>query len=136
MANFRSNGTLFSPIVKWNSFLLLGGDAEITSQDVFKLCFKLTTDSTIQWFQRRILHRILPVRNYFKEIKVIDSCTFCGNDTKTIEHIFATCTFTLALWIQFGIHIYNATSERFRFKVVNIIFGECPLQEANKLIIF
>ena len=65
-----------------------------------------------------------------------DSRTFCGNDTETIQHIFATCTFTLTLWNQFSIHIYNATSERFRFNVFNIIFGECPLQEANKVIFF
>ena len=42
----------------------------------------------------------------------------------------------MALWNQFSIHIYNATSERFRFNVFNIIYGECPLQEANKVIIF
>ena len=89
------------------TFLLLRGDEEITSQDVFKLCFKLTTDSTIQWFQYRILHRILPFKNYLKKMKITDndSCTFCGNDTETIEHIFATCTFTLALWNQFSLFI-------------------------------
>ena len=58
------------------------------------------------------------------------------DDTETIEHIFATYTFTLALWNLFSIHIYNATSERFRFNVFNIIFWECPLQEANKVINF
>ena len=61
---------------------------------------------------------------------------FVGVILKLIEHIFATCTFTLALWNQFSIHIYNATSERFRFNLSNIIFGECPLQEANKVINF
>ena len=118
--------------------LLLRGDAEITFQDVFKLCIKLTTDSTIQWFQYKIFRRLLQVKNNLEKIKVTDndSCTFCGNDTETIEHIFATYTFTLALWNLFSIHIYNATSERFRFDVVNIIFRECPLQKANKVIIF
>ena len=89
--NINTNNITPTSIVKWNSFLLLKGDAEITSQDVFKLCFKLTTDSTIQWFQRRILHRILPVRNYFKKIKVIDSFTFCGNDTKTTLYLTYFC---------------------------------------------
>ena len=72
--------------------LLLRGDAEITSQDVFKLCIKLTTDSTIQWFQYRIFRRLLQVKNNLEKIKVTDndSCTFCGNDTETIEHNFAT----------------------------------------------
>ena len=81
---------------------------------------QLKIDSTIQWFQ----YRIFQLKITFKKVTDNDSCTFCGNDTETIEHIFATCTLTLALWNQFNIHIYNATSKRFRFSVFNIIFGE------------
>ena len=61
--NINTNNITPTSIVKWNSFLLLKGNEEITSQNVFKLCFRLTTDSTIQWF----LHRILPVKNYLKK---------------------------------------------------------------------
>ena len=64
--NINTNNITPTSIVKWNAFLLLRGDEEITSQDVFKLCIKLTTDSTVQWFQYRILHRILPIKNYLK----------------------------------------------------------------------
>ena len=49
-----------------------------------------------RWFQYRFLHRILPVENYLKK----NTCTFCGNDTETIEQNFTTSTFTLVLWNQ------------------------------------
>ena len=70
-----------------------------------QLCFKLTTVFPIQWFQYRVLRRILSDKNYLKKkLTYKDTFTFCGNDTETIEHIFATCTFTLSLCNQFSIH--------------------------------
>lgn len=46
---------------------------------MFKLCFNFTTDSAAQWFQYiRILHKIIPVKNYFEGFKTADNdnCTF------------------------------------------------------------
>jgi hypothetical protein len=63
-------------------------------KDVFKVCFKTTTDSTAQWLQH-IIHRILPVKYYLKKISLInsDSCTLCKQAVETIQHIFINCEF-------------------------------------------
>ena len=35
--------------------------------EVFKICFKITDDTFVQWVQFRILHRFLPVSYYLKK---------------------------------------------------------------------
>ena len=56
------------------------------------LPFFITKDSYIhvQWFQNRIIHRILGINNFLYKIKYIVSsdCTFCTNEHETIEHLF------------------------------------------------
>ena len=54
-------------IEKWNIELTQYG-VDISKEDVFKVCFKTTTDSSVQWLQFRILHRILPVGYYLKKL--------------------------------------------------------------------
>ena len=48
-------------------------------KQIFFLPFLITKDSYIQWFQYRIIHRILGVNKFLYKIKYIDSsdCTFC-----------------------------------------------------------
>ena len=54
-------------IEKWNIELTQYG-VDISKEDVFKVCFKTTTDSSVQWLQFRILHRIFPVGYYLKKL--------------------------------------------------------------------
>ena len=52
--------------------------------------FKITKDSTIQWFQTRINHKILATNTFLCKIKVTNDsrCTFCSLVDETIEHLF------------------------------------------------
>lgn len=110
--NINTKDKTPASVVRWNSEISLNGYLEKNTKDVFKICFNVTKDSAAQWFKYRILHRILPVKNYPKNIKATDNddCTFCGNSAETIEHIFVSCSHSLAMWNQFSIHIYNTTS--------------------------
>ena len=114
------------------------GLGDISMQNVFKICFKTTSDSSVQWLQYRILHRILPVGYYLKKINVMtnDSCRFCTSNTETIAHIFTSCSKTQTLWSELSLHIYRKMSERIGFNVSNIMFGEIPLSFNNKAINF
>ena len=76
--------------------------------------FKITKDSTVQWFQSRINHKILATNTLSYKMKLIGDpkCTFCNKRDETIEHLlwewecvkrFLNETI---LWpIQQGIHI-------------------------------
>lgn len=74
-------------ISRWNNELPHGQNLCI--QDCFKICFMTTNDTSVQWLQYRVLHRILPVNYYLKKIKIIanDCCTFCKEEIETYIYI-------------------------------------------------
>ena len=45
------------------------------------------------YVQYMILHRILPVKYYLKRINITssESCTFCNENSETIQHGFFKC---------------------------------------------
>merc|ERR1712240_739251 len=49
---------------------------------IFKKCMHNTIDPQLEWFQARLLHRILPTQKYLNLCKLADSatCVFCNND--------------------------------------------------------
>ena len=61
--------------------------------------FNLTKDSSLQWLQIRILHRIIPVNKYLFTLKLKNSqeCTFCKSESETIQHLFYNCVVTKRL---------------------------------------
>ena len=134
----NENHTEPNSISKWNSELSPHRIHELKSKDVFKVCFKTTTDSTAQWLQYRIIHRILPVNHYLKKINLIssDSCAFCKQAVETIQHVFIDCEKVLSLWSNFSLHIYIKTKERIGFNLQNVLFGVFPLTKKNKVINF
>ena len=123
---------------KWEAELSPYGVDDISVQEVFKICFKTTNDSSVQWLQCRILHRIFPVRYYLKKINVTtdDNCRFCTNNVESLLHVFTSCDKTRILWSELSLHIYRKTSERVGFNVANIILGEIPLSVDNKAMNF
>ena len=56
-----------SSICRWKLTTVQMGYQELPLHDVFKICFKVTTDSNVQWLQYRILHRLLLVKSYLKK---------------------------------------------------------------------
>lgn len=98
---------------------------KISPKKVLNLCFNLTKDSAVQWYQYRILHRIIPVKIYLKKIKAAnndDDCTFCGISSETIEHIFISYSHSLAMWNHFNIHLFNTSAERIGFIISKCYF--------------
>lgn len=134
----NKNNIVPTSIYKWNEELSPHGLDNTCIEDVLKICFKITMNSSLQWLQYRILHRILPVCYYLIKIKIKndDCCRFCGNEIETILHMFVMCEKILPLYRNFSMHIYTTTSNRVGFNVTNIILGETPLNVNNKVINF
>ena len=64
-------------------------------------CFYFTpwrsmSDSKIQYFQYKFLHRILPTNRLLSLMGKTDDiyCTFCKTEVETIDHLFWECRFT------------------------------------------
>ena len=55
---------------------------------IFSDSFKITKDSTVQWFQSRINHKTLATNTELYKIKLIGDpkCTFSNKTVETIEH--------------------------------------------------
>ena len=109
---------------RWRNELINLEDVKLG--DTFKICFKGTMDSSLQWLQFRTVHRILPVSYYLKKIKVKtnDECFFCEVDKETILHIFAECEIITDLWSNLACHILSKTNISVEFDEVSIIFGK------------
>ena len=60
---------------------------------IFSDPFKITKDSTVQWFQSRINHKILATNTLLYKMKLIHDpkCTFCYKRDETIEHLLWEC---------------------------------------------
>ena len=98
--------------------------------------FEITEDSTVQWFQTRINHKILATNTFLCKIKLTNDrkYTFCSKEDETIEHVLWECNCVkkfineVTTWVsQHNIHI---TLDKKPF-----LLGLLPDQEseANKL---
>lgn len=80
------------------------------------------------------------IQNIILKIHVsTDDCfSFCKQDVETILRAFIKSLEILPLWNTLSKHIYWITTNEngFNFNVFNVIFGEIPLNEGNKVVNF
>lgn len=62
-------------------------------KDIYKLPFKITKNSKLQWLQFRISHNILTTNSFLFKVKLVNTpfCNFCHSERETIIHIFWEC---------------------------------------------
>ena len=101
-------------INKWNSELSNVLQDDLSVQNVFKFCFSTINDSTVNWLQYFILHRILPVKYHLKKVNIITSecCTFSNEDSETIQHVFVKCKKMFTLRNGLSSFIYKRCHKR------------------------
>ena len=90
---FNHNKAKPTAISRWEQVYNI---SEETWKDIFVSPFKNKYYSTtLQWFQTRINHRILPTRKYLYTIKAIPSpvCAYCDLE-ETLTHLFWSCPMT------------------------------------------
>ena len=81
---------------KWSLIL----NANFNWKNIHVLPSYITKNSKLQWFQYRIIHRILGTNELLLKIKIKDTniCSFGCGGVETIEHIFWTCPYISKLW--------------------------------------
>ena len=89
------------------------------------LPFKCVKDTTLIWFQYRLLHRILATNSFLYMIHYVDSnkCSFCNNAPETLQHIFYDCSKVRNLWGELEKWIFNKTGIHLSFNKNNVMFG-------------
>ena len=76
---------------KWNTFF-----DNIEWKKVHNLVFNISKNTYTQWFQTRIVHRILGTKSLLYKMNILQDnlCTFCKENEETIKHLFWDCCFT------------------------------------------
>ena len=120
---------------KWNRIF-----PNLNWKTIFIKCFKTTIDTQLQWFQARIIHRILPTRRYLNMCKIVNSpqCLFCLNNEETLIHLFWECNVVKKFWQDLENMLRNKciNSARFSFSLELVIFGTSSFIKTDKVIEF
>lgn len=79
--------------VKWNASFTLTEDYWAV---IFKMPFIALSDTKIQYFQFRFLHRVLGTNKLLYYMNKVESplCNFCHIETESVEHLFWSCHIT------------------------------------------
>ena len=121
-AYFNQNDVPPTATLKWNTHF-----PGLVWKTIFVKCFKTTIDTQLQWFQARILHRILPTRRYLSICKIVNSpnCLFCDEYEESLCHLFWECSHVKKFWIDLEDMLkrkcYNCA--RFSFRQELVVFG-------------
>ena len=77
--------------VKWNEIFI-----DVNWKKTYDLVFNISKDTYLQWFQTRILHRILGVKSLQFRMNITSDnlCTFCNEHEETLIHLFWECKYS------------------------------------------
>jgi hypothetical protein len=67
----NNNNNIPNSIQKWNVELSSHLESDISTKELFKVFFKSTKDTQVQWLQYRIIYKLLPTKYYLHKINVI-----------------------------------------------------------------
>jgi hypothetical protein len=102
-------------------------------EQYYLIPFKCVKDSTLCWFQYRILHRILTTNTFLHMIHYIDSdaCSFCNIFPETIQHLFFECNMIYHLWEAIENWILGKTGINIHFSKDIVMFGMINNEKSN-----
>lgn len=86
---------------------------DINWKEMWLMSNKFCLNNKIKEVSFRIIHRIYPAKKTLERFKIdIEySCTFCGSNEETIEHLFYHCVFTKMFWVDVQNFIERKTGQ-------------------------
>ena len=102
-------------------------------KEIYCLPFITTKSSKLQWFQYRIIHRILGTNSLLYKInqKPNDKCSFCLEEVERIEHIFWSCNKISKLWEDLNSWIFEKNEIELPLNLTIILFGITDKSKKN-----
>ena len=106
----------------------------------FALPHKVAYEPYVKAFQYKILNSILYTNKKLFKIGYSehDKCTFCDNESETLDHLFFNCFISNIFWTNFEKYLFTLIKKSLVLSIQDIILGivtsPCPL--LNYLIIY
>ena len=87
--------------------------------------FQITKETKLQWFQFRLINRILSCNKYLFKINKRDNdlCCFCNTETESLLHLFIYCNTVNSFWLDFKDWVKEKTNYCFNMCAKTILFG-------------
>ena len=108
--------------MKWNRLF-----PNLNWRKIFIKCFRTTAETKLQWFQTRLIHRILPTNRYLYVCKIKESsmCTFCEMEEETIQHLFWNCNIVRHFWAELEAQLHSKCDNcaRLSLSMELVLFG-------------
>ena len=84
------------------------GRASFKWNEIYSLPFTVALNTKTREFQYKILNRYLVTNTFLHKVGLKPSalCTFCGEESESLEHLFISCCITERFWLEF-IHWCN-----------------------------
>ena len=101
------------------------GRATFKCKEIYRLPFTVALNTKTREFQYKILNRYLVTNTFLHKVglKPTALCTFCGEESESLEHLFISCYITERFWLEF-IHWYNNIHIKLeKLSEVNKLFG-------------
>ena len=91
---------------------------------IFQLPYSCTSDTYLQSFQYKIIHRIFPCNKWFCNLRVIDSdlCVQC-NTVDTIQHYLYSCSKIGNFWAELQTWYNLISDDKILITTKHVIFG-------------
>jgi len=69
-------------------------------KDIYLLPRKVTVDTTLRFFQYKLLNNILYLNKQLFTFNKVETkkCSFCNLHDETINHLFVDCNYSVSLW--------------------------------------
>ena len=87
---------------KWLAEAIVSENLNINWKRTYSLAFLCTKETKLREFQLKLLHRRIATNDFLHKIglKPNESCTFCGETTENIIHLFWKCKRTSTFWAE------------------------------------
>ena len=97
------------------------------------MTFSFTKSSKLQWFQYRIIHRVLGTNELLHKMNMRQNpdCVFCKEESESIEHLFWTCPKISEVWDELNLWIYRETEIELPLNLEIVLFGILDKNDKN-----
>ena len=74
--------------------IVIAKTTTVNWEKTYLLAFKCTKETKLREFQFKLLHRRIATND--------DLCTFCGEETENLTHLFRKCKYSKSFWEEFS----------------------------------